>query len=675
VSNSASLQIHVPGCTARCADGDVRDRARGRRVTGAARWGNAFSVAALVVIAIGFYWRLVYLRQISLFVDEFTTILAAQMIVERGVPLLPSGILYSNGPLASYVVAAFIRLVGFSEAVARFPSIPFSLLSVAVTFRMGKRLFAYTKAAPALALLASTVLALSPDAIMWGARARAYAQFQLWGLVGIWALAEGIRGRWRGRWRALFWLAMVGGALAHLAGVVLMLCSLAAALPAWVLWTRQSPSQVGGKAPPRSPPQGGKAPPRSPPQGGKAPPRSPPQGGKAPPRSPPLAGGKPPPGGRGTWISWAKGLVRSKWLDGLLVVILLMGMAALTVAGRPGWARPIAGPVSETNNVQLSALTHVSWIDLMGLVGPMVLVPGYVPWTIFLLVNLLFLLRRVITRRLCRLDAIPLYLHGVWMLTVLALTVVSPWHMPRYIVPLMPVFFLLGSLEMTNAARKLRCAGRPSTALGGHTGAVVRSAHFSALAGGPGWSRTLAGVIVVSCNLLLWTALRQVTTRQVCGYDLAFHYVQDHWREGDAVMSSSTTGSYVYLGQCDYYPIQFDISLLDTPAGPVDRATGASWIGSVDQLDGALDSSPRMWLVIDKDRFTERIYPELQRAMLARFEPVFEARTVRVFLHDNSDGAAKLPFAWEGVAKLPFAGDGAAKLPFAWDGDERLEVR
>jgi uncharacterized membrane protein len=105
-----------------------------------------------------------------------------------------------------------------------------------------------------LALLASTVLALSPDAIMWGARARAYAQFQLWGLVGIWALAEGIRGRWHGRWQALFWLAMVGGALAHLAGVVLMLCSLAAALPAWVLWTRQSPPRVGGR-PPLSPPR------------------------------------------------------------------------------------------------------------------------------------------------------------------------------------------------------------------------------------------------------------------------------------------------------------------------------------------------------------------------------------------------------------------------------------
>jgi hypothetical protein len=257
-------------------------------------------------------------------------------------------------------------------------------------------------------------------------------------------------------------------------------------------------------------------------------------------------------------------------------------------------------------------------------------------------------------------DTIPLYLHGVWILTVLALTVVSPWHMPRYVVPLMPVFFLLGSLEMTNAARKLYCAvrslgrrirdGGASTVLGG----------YIELAGGPG----LAAAIVVLCTLLLWTALRQVTTRQVCGYDLAFRYVQDHWREGDAVMSSSTTGSYVYLGQCDYYPIQFDISLLDTPAGPVDRATGASWIRSVGQLDGALASSARTWLVIDKDRFTERIYPELQRAMLARFEPVFGARTVQVFLYEKVDGAASLPLAV----------DGAASLPFAVDGDERLEA-
>ncbi len=108
---------------------------------------RVFFVAVLVMIAIGFYWRLIYLQRISLHIDEFTTILAAQMIVQKGIPQLPSGLFYDTGLLFSYVVAAFIGSVGFSEAVARFPSILFSLLSVAVTFRLGKRFFS-----PAVAL-------------------------------------------------------------------------------------------------------------------------------------------------------------------------------------------------------------------------------------------------------------------------------------------------------------------------------------------------------------------------------------------------------------------------------------------------------------------------------------------------------------------------------------------
>ncbi len=512
---------------------------------------RVFFIAVLVVIAMGFYWRLVYLRQISLFIDEFATILAAQMIVQKGIPQLPSGLFYDNGLLFSYVVSAFIGLTGFSEAVARFPSILFSLLSVAVTFRLGRRFFS-----PAVALLASALLALAPEAVMWGARSRAYAQFQLWGVVGIWAMAEGLTSQWRGRWRALFWLAMVAAALSHLAGAVLMLCSLAAALPAWYLWTRR---ERQGEADLRR-------------------------------------------------------RIRALWTDGLLAVAVLAGMAALTAAGQPTWINPVVSPVSATEGISLSALTHVSWVDPLGLIWPMLLRSQYLPWTILLVVNLFVLLQRAITRKLRQTDAVPLYLQGVWLLTVLALTVVSPWHMPRYILPLVPVFFLLGSCEMANAIRKLSAL------------------HFlkHALVGSP-W---LAGIIVTLISVLLWGPLRQVTTKQEYGYDLAFHYVQDHWREGDAIMTFNGSGSYVYLGRCDYYPTQIGAWLLDTPDGPVERYSGAQWIESVAQLDAALAKVPRTWYVIDDLRFAVRVRPEVQEAILTHFQPVFKERGVQVFLYE-----------------------------------------
>jgi hypothetical protein len=60
---------------------------------------QVFLIVAILIIVIGFSWRLIYWRRISLFIDEFITILAAQMIVQQGVPQLPSGLFYDNGIL------------------------------------------------------------------------------------------------------------------------------------------------------------------------------------------------------------------------------------------------------------------------------------------------------------------------------------------------------------------------------------------------------------------------------------------------------------------------------------------------------------------------------------------------------------------------------------------------
>jgi len=525
------------------------------------------------MIVVGFYWRLVYWRQISLFIDEFVTLLAAQMIVQKGIPQLPSGVFYDNGLLFSYIVSAFIGLTGFSEAVARFPSILFSLLSVAVTFCMGRRFFS-----PAVGLLACGLLALAPEAVMWGARSRAYAQFQLWGLVGIWAMVEGVTGEWRGRWRALFWLAMVGAALSHLAGVVLMLCSLAAAVPAWYVWTGGASVQVYRCA-----------------------------------------------GVRGQVRNLVHNLVRTMWPDGLLAVAVLVVMAILTVAGQPSWIGPVVSPVSATEGVSFSALAHVSWVDILGLVWPMLGRAQYVPWTVLLLVNLVVLLHGTMSRKLRRTEAVTLYLHGVWMLMVLALTLVSPWHMPRYVLPLYPVFFLLGSNEMANAVKKL--SALPFDRL--RAGSFLKHTSVGGL-----W---LAGLIVTLVGMLLWRPLQQVTTKQECGYDLAFHYVQDRWREGDAIMTFNGSGSCVYLGRNDYYPIQIGAWLLETADGPVERYSGAQWIESVAQLETALAGADRTWYVIDDVRFATRVCSEMQEAIVARFQPVFKERGVGVFLYEGGE--------------------------------------
>ncbi len=65
---------------------------------------GALSLLALLALAFWLRWR--YLQDISLYVDEFTSLWAAKRVLATGAPIMPSGVLYTRGLLASYVTAA-----------------------------------------------------------------------------------------------------------------------------------------------------------------------------------------------------------------------------------------------------------------------------------------------------------------------------------------------------------------------------------------------------------------------------------------------------------------------------------------------------------------------------------------------------------------------------------------
>jgi len=83
----------------------------------------------------GFWLRLSYLLGANYFFDEFISMLAAQMVAKRGLPILPSGLFYDHGLLLSYLSGVFIAGLGFSETIARWPVL---LLSVFILFRFKK---------------------------------------------------------------------------------------------------------------------------------------------------------------------------------------------------------------------------------------------------------------------------------------------------------------------------------------------------------------------------------------------------------------------------------------------------------------------------------------------------------------------------------------------------------
>jgi len=149
------------------------------------RWDLLVLLPLLLVLAGWLRWR--YIQDISLYVDEFTTIWAAKWVQELGIPQMPSGVLYTRGLLSSYVEAAFLALWGDSYTVARLPSLLFGLATIVTIFWIGQRLW-YQKNNGFLHVgwLAAVGLAFLPEAIIWSGRARFYAQLQWLILLMVW---------------------------------------------------------------------------------------------------------------------------------------------------------------------------------------------------------------------------------------------------------------------------------------------------------------------------------------------------------------------------------------------------------------------------------------------------------------------------------------------------------
>ena len=142
------------------------------RGEGSSRKGVFLGLAGLLaLLALAFWLRWQYATTISLYVDEFTTLWAARRVLDTGAPIMPSGVLYTRGLLATYVTAlAGLLAGGLSYTVGRLPSILFGLATVLAIFGVGRRVWNSR-----VGWLAALGLALLPEAIVWGARARFYA--------------------------------------------------------------------------------------------------------------------------------------------------------------------------------------------------------------------------------------------------------------------------------------------------------------------------------------------------------------------------------------------------------------------------------------------------------------------------------------------------------------------
>jgi 4-amino-4-deoxy-L-arabinose transferase-like glycosyltransferase len=175
----------------------------------------ALLVLGLLMTA-GLCLRIVYVSRISLHVDEFISLLAIKAILQHGYPLLPSGTLYEQALLFSYMEAPLLGIFGFSATVGRAFSVAASLATIAVVYYAGRKLFSSH-----VGLVAAALTVLSPESIAWGSRVRMYALLELLVLLSIYFLWRGGTEPKGARWRWAAILCYLGALFTHPVSVLL----------------------------------------------------------------------------------------------------------------------------------------------------------------------------------------------------------------------------------------------------------------------------------------------------------------------------------------------------------------------------------------------------------------------------------------------------------------------
>src|SRR5262245_26159254 len=88
----------------------------------------------LLIMAGGAWARWRHIQAGVFQIDEFISMLAIKMILEKGQPIFPSGLYYDHGLLYSYAGALVARLAGGDMLAARWWSLIAGVLSVGLVY-------------------------------------------------------------------------------------------------------------------------------------------------------------------------------------------------------------------------------------------------------------------------------------------------------------------------------------------------------------------------------------------------------------------------------------------------------------------------------------------------------------------------------------------------------------
>ena len=530
-------------------------------------------LAVALLLALGLWLRRQFITAVQLYPDEFVTLLAIQMIVEKGVPVMPSGLFYEHGLLYSYL-GSIAAALGEARWTARYLSLLLGGLTLLLTFWVGRRWFS-----PAAGLIAMTGLAIAPAAIHWSGRVRMYALLQLLVLLTIWLAFEGIvrRKTWI-RWLAL--LAYFLATMAHFAAVALAPpLVLAVAIIAWLQKRRDS---------------------------------------------------KP-------IFSITNIITEGAALIIILIIAFLVKRAGqpkgidTLEAGATSAATGIAQVFQIYSDFSFNIIAGWQAVNPFYLSMPALIFSLFALLT--LVVSLVTLGKAIaknhVDTSLSNSKFLPsLYLSLILLTTTLEMIlIVSPDRRDdKYLFMLLPVLLLLGARGIELVLGTSLKQFRPASPLaGGIVGGRNPQSPITAI----------STVIICALIILLsWPHIQALLSDSGDDYDTAFAYVQEKWEDGDTILTGTPAAAAIYLGHNDFYSVQrrggYDYRILTVENQPVDRWLASPAIRTEEQLHQTLANN-NVWLVLERWGLQREYYdPAFQQQLLAQTYYVTEAQGIFV---------------------------------------------
>ncbi len=144
----------------------------------------------ILLMAAGFALRIIDLGVLSLWLDEAISANAATSLLENGIPVLPSGFVYTRAILNTFFIALSFEIFGVSEFAARLPSVLFGTLTILLVYLSGSKW-----GNRRVGIIAALLVAFSVWEIAWSRQARMYQQLQFFYILSLYLFYEFTRNK------------------------------------------------------------------------------------------------------------------------------------------------------------------------------------------------------------------------------------------------------------------------------------------------------------------------------------------------------------------------------------------------------------------------------------------------------------------------------------------------